>query len=421
MLIVAIPAGVLADKLRRQTLLKSGGITGICACILLVITLLVQSMDMMYVSMFLWGAYRGVQSPALAALFADSLPTGKRSKLMAVKKSVEMLGASMAPLLSVVIFLIVGNEWTPSVLIPVLLTGLGLSLIPSLMLFLFKDDRALKKGSDMKITSLPTNNVGTTINDNAHANASTKRRFRRRKCVPDKWIPYVLASCDMITATGAGMTIKYFPLFFMEIYGLTPISLNLMFFLQPLFVAILIFYAQKVSVRIGRIEIVVVSRILSIACLFALAFVHGYKYLIMVVFLMRGALMNCARPLIRSVLMDYTLKKNRAKWNSLESIAKFTWTGSAVLGGLLVDMRGYRYCFFITGFIYLFGTLLQCFLIGSVRPEITTDATHTPSKAAGTGEYKYQHVNVMMNDNLPTGTGDVSEDSVLLKQSDAQS
>jgi len=133
------------------------------------------------------------------------------------------------------------------------------------------------------------------------------------------------------------MTIKFFPLFLMEEYGLEPITLNLIYFLLSLFVAIFVPFAQKLSVRIGRIQTVVIYELAAIGCLFTLASVHGHKYLIMIVFVMRGATMRCTRPLNRSVLMDYTLKKNRAKWNSLESIARFTFTGSAVLGGLLVD------------------------------------------------------------------------------------
>lgn len=37
--------------------------------------------------------------------------------------------------------------------------------------------------------------------------------------------------------------------------------------------------------------------------------------------------------LTKSVLNDYVSKANRAKWNSLESINVFSWSGSAALGG----------------------------------------------------------------------------------------
>ena len=38
--------------------------------------------------------------------------------------------------------------------------------------------------------------------------------------------------------------------------------------------------------------------------------------------------------------MDYTLKKDRAKWSSLESVSNFGWSGSALLGGAIIDHGG---------------------------------------------------------------------------------
>lgn len=188
LVLTSLPTGVLADKYGRDSFLKIAGVTGFVGCALLVITLLTQSLSLMYVSMGVWGAYMGIQSPAMAALFADSVPTAQRSKLFSVKHSLAMLGFSLSPLLSVFIFLIVGNEWTRSVLLPVLFIGLGISLIPSGMLCLFRDDRSLSTGSNMKITSLPST-------DN-HPNNT------RRGCIRPKWIPYILAACDLITGCG---------------------------------------------------------------------------------------------------------------------------------------------------------------------------------------------------------------------------
>ena len=52
-------------------------------------------------------------------------------------------------------------------------------------------------------------------------------------------------------------------------------------------------------------------------------------------YLVRTWLMNCTAGLTKSVLNDYVPKRHRAKWNSLESLNVFSWSGSAALGGLL--------------------------------------------------------------------------------------
>ena len=46
--------------------------------------------------------------------------------------------------------------------------------------------------------------------------------------------------------------------------------------------------------------------------------------------------MKSTRGVGKSILMDYVAKKNRAKWNSIDNITRFGWSGSALLGGFLV-------------------------------------------------------------------------------------
>jgi len=40
---------------------------------------------------------------------------------------------------------------------------------------------------------------------------------------------------------------------------------------------------------------------------------------------------------MNSVLNDYTLKKHRAKFNSMQSIAGFGWSFSALAGGFIIS------------------------------------------------------------------------------------
>ena len=88
-------------------------------------------------------------------------------------------------------------------------------------------------------------------------------------------------------------------------------------------------------------------------------------------FMYFALLMNCCSPLRKAILMDYTTKEARGRWNSLDGITRFGWsgtyhvslstriyiyiyiftstqTGSAFLGGYLVDQKGYGYTFRIT-------------------------------------------------------------------------
>ena len=66
--------------------------------------------------------------------------------------------------------------------------------------------------------------------------------------------------------------------------------------------------------------------------------------------------MNSTGALSRSVLMDNVTKDERGKWSALESVNMFSWSGSAALGGLLVDLVGILPLFAIMASLQFVGT-----------------------------------------------------------------
>jgi MFS family permease len=91
------------------------------------------------------------------------------------------------------------------------------------------------------------------------------------------------------------------------------------------------------------------------------------------VYLVRTAAMNASYPIQRAILMDLVPKKQRGRWNSLENLTSFTWTGSAALGGVLVDRFGYRFTFLITAALYSAACFLLALLIPLTRGEVCDD------------------------------------------------
>lgn len=43
-----------------------------------------------------------------------------------------------------------------------------------------------------------------------------------------------------------------------------------------------------------------------------------------------------------TILMDNVPKRNRGKWNSMNDIQASFWSGTAAIGGWLVQQQGYR-------------------------------------------------------------------------------
>merc|ERR1719424_894658 len=69
-------------------------------------------------------------------------------------------------------------------------------------------------------------------------------------------------------------------------------------------------------------------------------------------------LQHCCRPIKKSILMDFSKKKSRGGWNAVDSITRFGWSGSAVLGGVLVDAFSYEACFVATSVFLTAAALL---------------------------------------------------------------
>jgi len=175
-------------------------------------------------------------------------------------------------------------------------------------------------------------------------------------------IPYIVAFCDFIMCIGAGMTVKYFPLFFKNDYGFTPMHVCILTAIYPPCIGLWMQLAQKLSTKMGRAHASLMWQLAGCTCLFLMSQVYHLPSLI-VLFLVRGAFQNACNPLDRSILMDYTPSKHRGKWNAVESLTMMTWSGSAFIGGMLADSHDYRYTFMITAFIYLFALAVYSPLI----------------------------------------------------------
>jgi len=72
------------------------------------------------------------------------------------------------------------------------------------------------------------------------------------------------------------------------------------------------------------------------------------KQLIIPVYIVRTVLMNCTSPLKKSILNDHVPKTSRGRWNALDSVTSFGWSGSAMAGGALLDQFGFGFTFLAT-------------------------------------------------------------------------
>ncbi len=342
MTLTVIPAGYFADKFRRDRVLRLAGLIGALG---LVSTFLATNIFMIFVALVLWGIFQGLVRPSLEAIFADSVTSGNRSGIYSWIHLVRQWSMAIGPFLNVLMFLYLGDEWDIGILRSVMAVGLVISGLSLFFLFRFSDDETRSDAEKIEV------------------NGDDKLKERSR------YVPYILITSNLIVGVGAGMTIKFFPIFFLSVYGFKPIFVQFIFGLLFIATGMTAILAQRASKGNGRPVIILIVQGLAIASLFYLS-TYPPVILLVIAFLLRGSLMNASQPLSRSILMDYVSKKNRAKWNSVEAVAwGLFWNFSASIGGHLVDNYGFSFTFIITASVYVLGTIPIIFLIPLVRKE----------------------------------------------------
>lgn len=345
---IVFPAGIMADKFPRQIMLRTAAVVGIIAMLTLA---LAESIFMILLAMMLWGAFQGITRPAFEAILADSLMSGSRSGIYAKLHLTRQFFMATGPFLNVILFFILGDKWDISILKSVMLVGIIISMASTLVLFLFRDSHSMGEESESLFDGIAEKS------DSKEHSKLTKR------------IPLLLVTSNVIIGMGAGMTIKFFPVFFRSIYGMQPISVQLIMGLTFIFTGIFGILAQQLSLRKGRAKMIFVVQFAATLCLISIGF-YPAVILLIPLFVLRGSLMNAAQPLSRSILMDVVPKRNRGKWNSVETVAwGLFWNASAVVGGFLIGDNNFQRCFFITAVIYLIGSIPILMLIPLVKQE----------------------------------------------------
>lgn len=183
------------------------------------------------------------------------------------------------------------------------------------------------------------------------------------------WLAVSLEVLSLVTAVGAGMTVKFFPLFFRVDYHFTPLEVCLLSFVYPVSIAGMVRVCRKVAEAIGRLQAGVLFHFLAAASLWGMSYCRSL-YLVIPLYLLRGAFMTSRIPIIRAVILDLVPTDKRGRWNSFSSIRIFSWSGSAALGGLIADAAGgdYRATFVVTAGLHTCTAVLTSLLL-SIYPK----------------------------------------------------
>jgi MFS family permease len=404
-LMFAMISGKVADSnVGRQTPIRIGGLVGFIALISIWCALFLAHGNSNVefwactTGLFLWGAFRGTTLAPLEALFADSVETKTRSKMLTIRYICTILGATLGPLLAAALFKSFGDEWTLTNLRRVIAIGSGLSMISLISLFRFKDKHSLSEQESGVILTNNNNNTTTTTTTSGNDNECDQQlAFSIR-------IRCFLA--DVLGSLASGMTVRFFPLFFKEETGLSPASVNAVMITTTLSMAIASYSAQSLSKKYSRIYVICTSKCIGILLLFVMATwkdMWTVRSLIIPIYVVRTVLMNCTAPLHKSILMDYTPRSSRGIWNAADSVTAFGWSGSALVGGIIADQYGYGASFIVTaamqavGFIALLSMIP---LVKDVKVDVCADVVGTNNTTSQPLLSSTDRINDVENNNI---------------------
>jgi MFS family permease len=359
-------------------MLKVASLIGVAAIATTIMALHHSSYQYLVVALCVWGFHWGVADTSLSALFADSILDGQRAHYFTTRSVLINLGNVAGPVVALIMFAALGDTWTIRNCSMVMIVGQIICLPPVFLLCFLSDDAMVDSEDDASSQSPlleglsvdeesnvdeepqePTSN-GTpdTHQDETYDEHRLASLFR---CIPpNRVIATLVATADVMAGLASGMSVRYFAIFLYDNLHINPVHVQIFYMITPLVQASLMKVAQILAQRYGRCRMAVAFKWTGITLMLAMivSYTRGLPvWTTCMILLFRTAFMNATSALTKSVLMDHVVKEERAKWSALESLNRFSWSGSAVLGGFLVDYRGIVFNFCVTAGLQFIATM----------------------------------------------------------------
>lgn len=213
-LLLSFPTGYLADKFRRDSLLKAASCFGFVAISTTLVAVYRRSYMLLALALALWGALWGIVYTTISALFADSVPPGSRSLWFTRRVILIKLGNTMGPIVVLVMFCFLGNKWTANECSIVMMVGQAVCVIPLLLLCWMKDvelheenDSTMSHSNDPEqaenlLPSLDDESTGTEENASQQASDVGEEIQSVPLCFclsKERFIPRMVASADILS------------------------------------------------------------------------------------------------------------------------------------------------------------------------------------------------------------------------------
>ncbi len=167
-----------------------------------------------------------------------------------------------------------------------------------------------------------------------------------------------LALPAFLVGSGAGLIIPFLNLYFRDRFDLDPAAIGRIFAVAQGVTTVGFVAGPLLARRLGLVRAAVTTELLSIPFFLILAFTRQLEVAVFA-FWMRGALMNMNQPISRNFAMEAVDPDQQPLTNSvLELSWNVSWMVSTQIGGWLIDHRGFSLPMLITVVLYFTASTL---------------------------------------------------------------
>jgi len=310
---MAIPASMLAAKVRMKWLLIGATLLGSIAYMLLVV---LHSVHLLFPIATLAGASFIVHHVIAAPFFMRNSTSKERIYLFGLNYAVEILSSVIG---------VAGGGWLAHVLgqrldsnllgLRITLLGsagmLALATIPYLLIHSPSPLAERKPGTGLWPIRIP------------------------------KVLPRLLVT-PLLIGSGAGLVIPFLNLYFRDRFALESDGIGRIFAVSQALTAVGFVLGPALAKRFGMVRTAAASELLSVPFFTTLAFSFNLP-LSIAAFWLRGALMNMNQPVSRNFAMEIVKPHEQAFTNAMvEMTWSASWMVSTQVGGILIEKHGFK-------------------------------------------------------------------------------
>ena len=360
-LLAAPLLGVLTDRMCRYRLARLQAVSRALPVALLALAVASDEIRLLFVAVPLFAVSNHFGSTVRGALMQDCLEDGsQRTRALSRNFSLQYVGQAAAPMLQALVLLCVGGLGAAGADETWQLPELRLTLVAGCLTYLAAEPASFAFRRAPPAVSAPApSSAGPDGERLAQAGPLTGdglgdwRQERVCRCLRGGWrkmwaIPILVEATFVMILVGSGLSVKFFPLFFVREFRLSPLGLCLLNVAEPLGVAAATSLNPWATRRLGAARYAVVLMVAAPLLLLGLTFAPWFP-LVAPLFVLRTAVARSYIPLYQDIVFTCAPAEHRGKFSAMSAFRLSFFSASAFLGSWLADAYGsYRPAFLVT-------------------------------------------------------------------------